>query len=204
MDTPEAKQRLVDAFWELLEDNRINEISVTKLVAKAGCNRGTFYYHYTDIDELTLAAVRLELLGDKNIPTEIFNLVTGTTNHAATELLSGSRMRRISLAMRHGGREIVEKSVKTVIFDIWHAVLCPDGTELLPETRAIIEYTSSGVLGLLSYRGEQDAKGEETPVPIAFFETVTRVTLTRITAIQGISQEEMLLRLKMFNELSRL
>ena len=43
---------MIEAFWQLLENNQLHEISVGMIVAKAGCNRGTFYYHFADKDEL--------------------------------------------------------------------------------------------------------------------------------------------------------
>ena len=47
---PSVRDRMIEAFWQLLEDNQLHEISVGMIVAKAGCNRGTFYYHFADKD----------------------------------------------------------------------------------------------------------------------------------------------------------
>ena len=67
---PSVRDRMIEAFWQLLEDNQLHEISVGMIVAKAGCNRGTFYYHFADKDELMLAALKL-----RGCPTALFPLL---------------------------------------------------------------------------------------------------------------------------------
>lgn len=38
-----AEQRIKDAFWALLEQNDLKDITVSMITSKANCNRGTFY-----------------------------------------------------------------------------------------------------------------------------------------------------------------
>ena len=47
-----SKILIRDAFVDLLSTKTINEISVKELCAKADINRGTFYSHYLDINDL--------------------------------------------------------------------------------------------------------------------------------------------------------
>lgn len=47
-----TKMLLKNSFIELLKTTNINKISITDLTEKANINRGTFYLHYTDIDDL--------------------------------------------------------------------------------------------------------------------------------------------------------
>lgn len=42
-------QSLIDAFWELYTQKRIDKITVREITAKAGCNRGTFYEYFLDV-----------------------------------------------------------------------------------------------------------------------------------------------------------
>ena len=44
-----TKARLYAALMALLRDRPINEISVKELTARADVNRGTFYFHYSDV-----------------------------------------------------------------------------------------------------------------------------------------------------------
>lgn len=43
-DAPDARTRIIEAFWELIENNSIFELSVGEVTRAAQCNRGTFYY----------------------------------------------------------------------------------------------------------------------------------------------------------------
>jgi AcrR family transcriptional regulator len=44
-----TKQNLIDAFWALYCEKRIEKITVKEITQKAGYNRGTFYEYFTDI-----------------------------------------------------------------------------------------------------------------------------------------------------------
>ena len=47
-----VEQRIEEAFWALSEKNPIERISVVALSKEAHCNRGTFYYHYENLEDL--------------------------------------------------------------------------------------------------------------------------------------------------------
>ena len=49
----DRKKMIMDAFWELLEENPYNKISVRMIVERCGVNRNTFYYYFQDIPALT-------------------------------------------------------------------------------------------------------------------------------------------------------
>lgn len=50
----ETKNNIKNAFLELYKEKDINKITVNMLCQKAGINRGTFYYYYSDIYDLIL------------------------------------------------------------------------------------------------------------------------------------------------------
>ena len=47
--TAQTKQNLIDAFWSLYCEQRIEKITVKEITNKAGYNRGTFYEYFTDV-----------------------------------------------------------------------------------------------------------------------------------------------------------
>lgn len=47
-----TKRKLRDGLLRLMEDKPINEISVKELTELVDVNRGTFYFHYTDIYDM--------------------------------------------------------------------------------------------------------------------------------------------------------
>lgn len=44
-----TKQDLIDAFWFLYCEKRIEKITIKEITVKAGYNRSTFYEYFTDI-----------------------------------------------------------------------------------------------------------------------------------------------------------
>ncbi|MBS5083821.1 MAG: TetR/AcrR family transcriptional regulator [Clostridiales bacterium] len=49
--TAQTRQNLIDAFWEIYTEKRIEKITVKEITAKAGYNRGTYEY-FTDVYHL--------------------------------------------------------------------------------------------------------------------------------------------------------
>lgn len=47
--TLNTRQNIIDAFWELYCEKRIEKITIRDIVEKAGYNRSTFYVYFTDI-----------------------------------------------------------------------------------------------------------------------------------------------------------
>ncbi|MBE4910578.1 TetR/AcrR family transcriptional regulator [Bacillus luteolus] len=61
--TAQTKQNIIDAFWSLYCEKRIEKITVKEITLKAGYNRGTFYEYFTDIYDV------LEQIEESLIPT---------------------------------------------------------------------------------------------------------------------------------------
>ncbi len=47
-----TKRAIKEAFWKLLNEQPLNQISVRKIVEECGINRNSFYYHFQDIPAL--------------------------------------------------------------------------------------------------------------------------------------------------------
>lgn len=47
--TAQTRKNLLDAFWQIYCEKRIEKITVQEITAKAGYNRGTFYQYFTDV-----------------------------------------------------------------------------------------------------------------------------------------------------------
>lgn len=47
-----TKKALRDALFELLESKTINQVTVTELTTLADVNRATFYFYYTDLNDM--------------------------------------------------------------------------------------------------------------------------------------------------------
>lgn len=53
-----SREKLLSAYFALLQEREPNQITVAALVRKAGVNRSTFYAHYEDMQALTRAVHR--------------------------------------------------------------------------------------------------------------------------------------------------
>lgn len=145
-----AEQRIKHAFWVLLEQNDLKDITVSMITSEANCNRGTFYYHYNSLEELIDAVINDELFINSSVPRALFYLLCKKSNPFEQEKFA-LHIRRFGLMMNRGGQEGIDTKVKAAVVDIWEHLLCSDEEQLTIETRLIIEYTMSGLIGLISY-----------------------------------------------------
>ena len=198
-DSLDAKSKLIQAFWDLLEDNDVREISIGMLVAQANVNRGTFYYHFEDKDSFLSEVLELELSNVSNI---VFTLVTGIDVDGNDEIISNEHILRVALFMDHGGRNMIERQIKDYIVDIWTTLLCPTGGQIKEETRMVIEYMGSGMLGLLTYIGFKDG-GELHSFPSDFMRKYSQVAFGIICEAEDISPDDLLMRFRMYNQISK-
>ena len=147
---PAAVERIKNAFWELLEENDLKHITVNMVTQKAHCNRGTFYYHYESLDALLCAVIEEELLNSKGLPLGIFYMLSNDSK-ALTEMLLPQRTQRFGLVMKRCGQECVALKIRTIIANMWQTILCDEEEELTTNARIIIEYSISGLIGVIDY-----------------------------------------------------
>ena len=197
---PDARERIIEAFWGLLRENKLHEISIGMVVAKASCNRGTFYYHFEDKDALINAIINEEILGEY-LPQQIFSLSTNSGSASLSSILTSQRIDRLSLFVEQGGGALIENRTKSFILRMWETALCPDGGRLSDETRSIIEYCSSGMLGLISYLGSART-GNGTIPPAVFLMENANLAIEHIRKAQGLSKEELDARLAIVTQMS--
>lgn len=51
-----TRQRIIDVYWELAKERAFRAISVDQIIARAQCNRTTFYYHFNNLAEVRTRA----------------------------------------------------------------------------------------------------------------------------------------------------
>lgn len=144
-----ANAKLIDAFWTCLEDHRLTDITISAITKSAELNRGTFYYHFRDIDDLTARAIEVEFNSQALLPG-IFDLIAGAPGSITAIELIQQRMQRLSLLIDRGGLDVLSMQIKRLVRQTWTAILCAEGESLKPETLFVIEYTTSGIIGLIA------------------------------------------------------
>lgn len=200
---PAARDRLIAAFWELLETHTLQEISIGMVTKKAHCNRGTFYYHFENKDAMVVAAIEENLI-DFGMLKHLFSVSASLQDYSLSSLLTDERMGRLALFVQQGGYNIVAKTVWNYVVKTWTAVLCPDGSELKEETQLIIRFMASGMLHMMAEIGDEGNKGHNIVPPAVFISDCSKTAMKHIMRAQGISDEEFQMRLQMYSQLSDL
>lgn len=171
-----ADIRLANAFWALLEHHRLANITVGMVAEQAELNRGTFYYHFKSMDDLIDRAIKDEVLGNGSILQNMLSLVAGSSTANGFEAFIKHDMERIALLIKQGGMDSFSIKIKCLMFGTWKAILCDEGEELSPSTRMIIEYSTSGVIGIIAY-GALHGSGEVPPSSSPRSRKATRISL---------------------------
>ncbi|WP_449315930.1 TetR/AcrR family transcriptional regulator [Rubneribacter sp.] len=196
-NAPDAQQRLVGAFWLLLETSRVSELTVGTLCAQAGCNRGTFYYHFADLDALVYRAIEQELLGRDSVAAAVFGLLSGTGEAPLADMADERRMRRMGLLLEQGGTDLVTAKIKEVILGMWHAVLRPDGSPLSADARIILEFAASGMMGFLAHRLCACRAGAQAEDPSPWLmRHSSAFLLENLCRAEGLAEADVLARLE--------
>lgn len=63
LQTAGARQRIIDAFWELAAIQGIDRVTISATAKRAGLNRGTFYVYFADMPDL-LKQIEDEIVAD--------------------------------------------------------------------------------------------------------------------------------------------
>lgn len=149
-----AKERLENAFWELLSEREYRKITVTDIVRTADVNRNSFYYHFTGLPELADSAIlhAVENTPLPSAPNANFNPDNEWRKHV-TALLRGpeqrQRLDRLALlAGPHSSPELVE-SLQDFGRLTLISVLGLDADHLDLKTDLMLDFTVGGMLAVL-------------------------------------------------------
>lgn len=149
-----AKDRLENAFWELLSEREYNKITVTDIVRTADVNRNSFYYHFSGLPELADSAI-LHAVEDTpmpGMPGRDFNPDTEWRKHVTALLRDPEQRQRLDrlalLAGPHSSPELVS-SLKEFGRLTMISVLGLDADNLDLKTDLMLDFTVGGMLSVL-------------------------------------------------------
>ncbi|MZP30614.1 TetR family transcriptional regulator [Heliobacterium undosum] len=154
--TAQTRQNLIDAFWSLYGEKRIEKITVKEITARAGYNRGTFYEYFQDVydvlaqieqslipsmDELPPITMQNQQMG---MPLDLFlNLYEQNSKYYA--VLLGDKGDPAFASMLKNATKPAIKQALAETHDI-------DPIEL----DFILEYVLSAMIGIMSYWYRRD------------------------------------------------
>ncbi len=201
---PSAVDRIYEAYWKLLEDNMVKDITISMVSATAGCNRGTFYYHFKDMDELLYRIIEKDLMGseDESYAHLIFRMLATPSSELLLEQVENKMTRHLFLLASRGGMEIVGSKIKEIVRNMWQSILCEDGRELSFESLLMIEYSVSGLISLILMVYRMRERGYELPesIDMEALQQVARIQIVRLARCEGVDPAEVLLRLQMYDK----
>lgn len=149
--TEQTKQNLLDAFWSLYCQNRIEKITVRDITNKAGYNRGTFYEYFKDVYDV-LDNIENSLIPTINElpPVSTRNTTLGMPIEQFFEIYKQNSKYYSVLLGEKGDPAFASKlknSIKPMIMNVFDDKPYIDRKEL----DYILEYTLSAMIGVMSY-----------------------------------------------------
>ncbi len=178
--------RIEEAFWCLLERFSLKEITVNMIVSEAKCTRGSFYYHFADINALTESAI------DHNLPAQIPHILISIVleNPTETSVLADDpqltkQIDRICLLVgSHSSIEVVNK-IKARIQTVWLKALELNDQDFTYEANVLFEFLINGIVGVLAYRSRPDVDYDIASI----LKTMLPLSQTFIKHLMKITQE---------------
>ena len=70
METPSKRDQILDAFRTLLENENIQNISVSSIARQAGIGKGSIYYYFSSKDEILDALIKRTYAGALELAKE--------------------------------------------------------------------------------------------------------------------------------------
>ena len=149
-----AKDRLENAFWELLSEREYNKITVTDIVRTADVNRNSFYYHFSGLPELADSAIlhAVENTPMPGVPGRDFDPDAEWRKHVTALMRDPEQRQRLDrlalLAGPHSSPELVS-SLKEFGRLTMISVLGLDVDHLDLKTDLMLDFTVGGMLAVL-------------------------------------------------------
>ncbi|MDO4854180.1 MAG: TetR/AcrR family transcriptional regulator [Coriobacteriia bacterium] len=201
---PSAVDRIYEAYWKLLEDNMVKDITISMVSATAGCNRGTFYYHFKDMDDLLYRVIEKDLMGseDESYAHLIFRMLATPSSELLLAQVENKMTRHLYLLASQGGMEIVSSKIKEIIRNMWKDILCEEGHELSFESLLMIEYSVSGLISIILMVCRMKDQGCEIPesIDVDALQQVARIQIVRLARFEDVDPSEILMRLQMYDK----
>ncbi len=169
-----ARERLENAFWELLSEREYRKITVTDVVRTAGVNRNSFYYHFAGLPELADSAIQhaVENTPRPTLPDADWDPDYEWRKHVTALLRDPDQRQRLGrlalLAGPHSSPELIASLRdfgRLTLIDVLG--LEPDGVDL--KTDLMLDFTVGGMLAVLQ---RWPKLSEQLPLDAVFNEDI--------------------------------
>lgn len=177
-----AREKLVRAFWDGIEDMPFHKLTVSEVIRRAGLNRNSFYYHFTCIDDMAKKVVEETLMRD--LPGILVSALNNGISIVVDSLLSDKDIRerfdRICLLAGKNSSPQLQEMLKTAISDNWKNYLSIETEKLTHEDRLVFEFCIGGVLSLLALRTDTETSPPIRDMFASNFGKTIMMTITKL------------------------
>jgi len=193
---PMTSNRLVESFWHLVKNNRAERITVKMIVEEAHCSRGSFYYHFEDMNSMISSVAENELVLSGIIPRTLHAILMGEY-----ELLKAPQndfhVKRIQLLANQSAPDTLSRALDAANNAIWSHLLCQDSEGLAEEASFLIAFYTAGLkasFGLqLPHPGSPD---NDSFLESDTLREATIATVRQICKAQGVTGNSFIKRLE--------
>lgn len=149
--TTRTKQNLIDAFWCLYCEKRLEKITVKEIAQRAGYNRGTFYEYFTDVYDVLdqIEQSLIPTLGELPPTTKMDSNIDMPFNMFLKLYEQNSKY--YSVLFGDNGDPAFASKIKSSIKPLIMKAICKKIDRNDIEIDFILEYILSAMIGILSY-----------------------------------------------------
>jgi AcrR family transcriptional regulator len=150
--TAQTKENLMEAFWQIYCQKRIEQVTVKEITAKAGYNRSTFYEYFSDVYDV-LEQIEDSLLPSlQDIPPLSLINVSNTPMpiYAFPKMYEKNRKYYVVLFGDNGDPSFQSK-IKNHMKAMLKKILSAQGIGDNFEIDITLEYTLSAMIGVMTY-----------------------------------------------------
>jgi hypothetical protein len=150
--TAQTRENLIEAFWQIYCQKRIEKVTVKEITARAGYNRSTFYQYFSDVYDV------LEQIENSVLPGP-HDMLNVSHNDVSTSPLSVDTLTQIFEKNRKyyvvlfgdNGDPAFQTKFKNYIKTMLKKHLEEGGIASNFEIDFAVEYTLSAMIGALTY-----------------------------------------------------
>lgn len=182
--TEQTRSNLLEAFWSLYVEKRIDQITVKEIAARAGYNRGTFYEYFVDVRQC------LDLIEARSLPRlDELPPMPGEPAPSADFIKSFIELYREKFKYYDillGDRG--DPSFQRRLIDCIKAAVVNSGK--LPafigtlELDYLLEYNLSGMIGIMRYYFHSRPKGSQAEMVAIIYKLMSGNTMGQIRELQ--------------------
>ena len=153
----QALDKLEQAFWEALEQTPYAKMSVRGIVAAAGLNKNTFYYHFGTLDDLARYCV------NRSLPSELGKIVflQGSTagTRAFEQALASQTVKRKFARVRlmlSPNAQALQGIVSDELVSIWKSILSEPSAGASEQRDLLLKFAAGGLVKALHGKLESE------------------------------------------------